>query len=100
MNFEAQAVPCAMYKKPPQASLLEDAARRSVHLFRRDARTQSLPGRLLRLEYGIVPTAHPRRGTPHANRARQIARIAAQYSTEVKDDQLVFLHQFPAGPGM
>src|SRR5579872_5440855 len=100
MHLEAQAVPCAMYETSLQASLLEDATRRGVHLFRCDARAQRLPCRLLRLEYCSVPATHLRRRAPHADRARQIARIAAQYSTEVKHDQLVFLHELPAGTSM
>src|SRR6185437_4105222 len=100
MHLEAQAVPCAMYEPSLQARQLKNAARRSVHVLRGDAWTQRLPGSLLRLAYGFVPATHLQRSAPHADRARQIAGIAAQYSTEVKHDQLVFLHQLPAGPGM
>src|SRR5579872_2848237 len=90
MNLKADAVARAMNKIPTKSLALQDVSGRGVDRTAGHAGLQRVAGRRLRLQHRLVPLADARGGLPHENRARQVTAVAAQYSTQVEDDQLVF----------
>src|SRR5580693_7545540 len=100
MNFDSQPVPCAVGEITAETMAPQSFARRRVHVTGFGTRANGGLGGLLRLQNGAVKPANPACSPPQENSASHIAAVAAQYSTLVKDDQLVFLEQLGRGLGV
>ncbi len=91
MNFDSQPVPCAVGEIADAAKTPQDFACCKVHIAGFRARPNGRFGSLLGFQNGAIETSNPTCSPSQENGASHIAAVAAQYSTLVKDDQLVFL---------
>src|SRR5579864_8282489 len=70
--------------------MLQYVSRRRINGPAGDSRLQRSSCRRLRLQDRLIPLTDPRGGLTDVHRTRQIAAVAAEYSTQVQYDQLVF----------
>jgi hypothetical protein len=100
MHFDSQPVSCAVGEVPDETMAPKNFARRSINVTRFGARPNGHLGGMLCLQDGGVKPANPACSPSQENSASHIAAVAAQYSTLVKDDQVVFLEQLGRGLGV
>src|SRR5579862_160621 len=93
-------MPCTVGKRPRQACALQSTPGGGVYYVRLDASGQSFDRGQLRLQDRVVPAANSRGCFTYENGPRDVTAVAAQYSTLVNDDQLVFSDTFRGGVGV
>ena len=89
-----------MHEIRPKAMLIENPPRGPVDAPGSYPGAKSLVRRLLGLLDGFVPPPNSSRCPSQIDRARQVTAVVAEYSTQVEDDQLVFLQALLGGLGM
>src|SRR5271169_6417080 len=70
--------------------MLQNISCRRVDSAARYSRLQRISCRRLRIQNRVIPLADTRRRLTNVYSARKVAAVAAQYSTQVQYDQLVF----------
>src|ERR1700683_1639092 len=88
---------CTVGEISPWAVGCQNLTRGSIRRAGFRAHCQSLTGGLLRLQNSPVPPPDPLRCAPEEDRARHIATVAAEYSTQVQDYQFILLEAFSRG---
>jgi len=100
VNFEPQAVPCAMDEKVVQAVTCQDLPRRSIYVPTGRTRLRSGDCRLLGLQNRLIPRSDALWSPPHIHCAGNVAAIVAEYNTQVQHDQLIFPQSLGRGASM
>jgi hypothetical protein len=90
MDFQANSMTRTMDKIASEAFMLQNVPGGRIDGPTRYSRLQRTPCRRLRIQDRMVPLAHTRGRLTNVHSARKVAAVAAQYSTEVQHDQLVF----------
>jgi hypothetical protein len=81
--FETQSVPSAMSEMPVQFVTGQNLPRRGIHVSAADPNSDCRYCRDLRFQDRPVPLFHARRSSANIHRARNVAAIVREYSTQV-----------------
>jgi len=100
VDFDAQTVARAVYEITSEAVLIEKTPRDPVNASGSHTGPESVLRRFLGLLHCFVPSPYASRCASQKDRARQIAAIVAEYSTQVQDHQFVFLQSLFSRPRM
>lgn len=83
MYFQAQAVPCAVGEKPVEFVTGQNLPRSSIHIPAGNSCSYRRNCRCLCFQDCPVPLFHTRRSSANVHRARDVAAIVREYSTQV-----------------
>jgi hypothetical protein len=96
VNFQADAVACAVEKILGKAGLLQDAARGGIDIGGPDARAHGGQTCLFGAQNGLIHAARPLRAPADENRSRNVRAIALPADAEVDENRVTGAQTPPA----
>src|SRR3974390_3555989 len=98
MNFQPQAMPCAVNEILVETTLSQDFTGGSIDFPAGGSRLYGRDSRRSAFMDSAIPVANASRSAPDEHRAGHVAAIVREYSTQVEHHQFIFLQSFGGGP--